>query len=265
MMTDFEIEICARKSNTQMPNTHIHDSYELYYLVSGEISYFIEDNVYKVKKGDMIFIPPKSLHKTQITKNPEHKRILIYFTNEFVKDFLIYNPKLLDFFANRHICIPKQKQEKIEQILYSMSNEYQNKTDIVMIKSLLGELLVTLNRYSENDVSLNIVLDEKSEKILNIVRYINSEYASDISLEMLSKKFYICSSYLSRSFKKVTGFTYIEYLNKVRIKQATYLLLNTKQNITTIATGIGFSSTNHFCKIFKSIVGVSPLNFRKTS
>jgi len=128
-----------------MHSTHIHDSYELYYLASGEISYFIEDNVYKVKKGDMIFISPKSLHKTQITKNPEHKRILIYFTKEFINEFLAYNKRLLDFFTTRQLSIPKQKQEINEQILYSMSNEYENKTDIIMIKSLLGELLVTSN------------------------------------------------------------------------------------------------------------------------
>jgi len=62
--------------------------------------------------------------------------------------------------------------------------------------------------------------DVKKDEILEVVEYINQEYANNISLDLLSKKFYMYPSYLSRSFKKVTGFTYIEYLNKVRIKQA---------------------------------------------
>lgn len=262
MINNFEIDICNRKKVIPMTTTHFHDFYELYYLVTGEISYFIEDNIYSVKKGDMIFIPPKTLHKTKPANNPQHKRILITFTSEFVNYFLKYNPNLLDFFNNKQLSIPKQKQDRIEQILYSMLSEYQNKMDIVMISSLLGELLVMLDRYSLKDDILNIIPDERYDKILNVVRYINREYTSDITLEMLSKMFYINPSYLSRSFKKATGFTYIEYLNKIRIKQATYLLLNTTQNVTSIAFSVGFSSANHFCKMFKSVVGISPLNYR---
>ena len=264
MLNDFEIELCARKNTKLMPKTHFHDAYELYYLLAGNIQYFIEDNVYILKKGDMVCIPSKTLHKTQTLKCPDHTRILIYFTKEFIKEFLAYNPNLLDFFQKKFISIPKQKQEKIENILHTMLNEYQQKRDIIMLKSLMGELLVTLDRYSTENEAFRTLSDVKSDKILEVVRYINQEYASNISLDLLSKKFYMCPSYLSRSFKKVTGFTYIEYLNKVRIKQATYLLLNTTKNITTIAEEVGFSSANHFCKTFKSIVGISPLKYRKS-
>lgn len=266
MQKDFEIEICGRNEHYSMPKSHFHNFYELYYLVSGDISYFIEDNVYTVKKGDVVLLPPKSLHKTHTAhavKNPAHKRILIYFKKEFVKEFLCHNPSLLDFFANRIISVPVQKQQRIEQLLLSLSNEYQNKADTVMLKSLMGELLTILGRYSQKDEGFDIINTEKNDKILNIVRYINSDYSADISLDLLSKKFYMCPSYLSRSFKKVTGFTYIEYLNKVRIKHSADLLLNTTKNVTDVALSSGFSSVNHFCKIFKSTFGVSPLYYRK--
>lgn len=51
---------------------------------------------------------------------------------------------------------------------------------------------------------------------------------SEITLPILANHFHISRSHLSRTFKKVTGLTIVEYLNSVRISQAQKLLRNTK-------------------------------------
>ena len=76
---------------------------EFYYLASGEVTYFVEDAVYTVKRGDVILIPPQTIHKTMPREVQRHKRILIYLTPAFIAEFLRYNPNLLDCFRTTQL------------------------------------------------------------------------------------------------------------------------------------------------------------------
>ena len=265
---DFEIEESSRVHWAEMWDTHFHDCYEFYYLVQGEVTYFIEESIYLVKKGDVILIPPQTIHKTKPSQNPKHKRILIYLKPAFIHCFLEDNPKLLDCFHHTHLRLSLQKQQRTLQILEQMQQEYEGPQapDRVLLKALMGELLVLLNRAVKAQalpVEIQTV-GVVAERILEVVRYINNAYAQELTLTVLAEKFYMNPTYLSRSFKSVTGFNFAEYLKKVRIKQAVLLLGGTKQNITEISFAVGFNSSNHFCKVFKEVMGMSPLKFRKS-
>ncbi len=264
----FEIELGDRKQWTEWKDVHFHNCYEFYYLASGEVTYFVEDAVYTVKRGDVILIPPQTIHKTMPREVQRHKRILIYLTPAFIAEFLRYNPNLLGCFRTTQLILPPQKRESVERILYSLLRECRDASaaDMVMVKSLLGELLTLLNRYvAAEPMPLEIPKrDAASEKILEVVKYINSNFAEPLSLTMLSERFFIVPTHLSRLFRRVTGFTYAEYVNRVRIRHGAKLLLETKKTVTEIALASGFNSSNHFCKIFKSVMGCSPLQYRQS-
>jgi two-component system response regulator YesN len=55
----------------------------------------------------------------------------------------------------------------------------------------------------------------------------------------------------------------MEYLTKVRIEEAKRLLENTSYNTTQISFDVGYSDQSYFCKIFKKIEGISPLEYKK--
>jgi AraC-like DNA-binding protein len=71
------------------------------------------------------------------------------------------------------------------------------------------------------------------------------------------------STYFSKKFKKVTGFGFKEYVNNIRLKEASNLLLETKYSITNIALKCGFTDSNYFGDFFKKMKGVSPNKYRK--
>ncbi len=60
-----------------MPLPHVHNSYEIYYLLEGERYYFIHNTTYHVKKGMLVLIDPSVIHRTISTGRPDHERLLI--------------------------------------------------------------------------------------------------------------------------------------------------------------------------------------------
>jgi len=95
--------------------------------------------------------------------------------------------------------------------------------------------------------------------------YLTENYRSRISLKQVAERFFITPCHLSRSFKKATGFSFIEYVNSIRVKEAQKLLKKTNSSVMRIAELTGFDSQTHFGRVFKNLTGMSPLQYRKRS
>lgn len=91
----------------------------------------------------------------------------------------------------------------------------------------------------------------------SIIEYLDNHYSGRLSLVGIAERFFISATYLCRIFKQTTGFTIIEYLNIVRIREAKALLTQTKWPITRVAAETGFESIAHFGRKFKAITGRS--------
>ena len=83
---------------------------------------------------------------------------------------------------------------------------------------------------------------------------IRSYYALPLTLEEVAENISLSPTYLSRKFKKVTGVTFKEYLNYIRIKQSCQMLLTTDDSVTKIAVDCGFNSSNYFKDCFRGIL-----------
>ncbi|MFC0277929.1 AraC family transcriptional regulator [Enterococcus devriesei] len=99
-------------------------------------------------------------------------------------------------------------------------------------------------------------------RVLEILYYLDTHYQEDLSIADLSKKYSFNASYLSRLFKKETGYTPKEYLLNVRLKNVQQLLVSTNLPIEEIAELTGFKHGYYLSKYFKKIFGISPNNFR---
>ncbi len=93
-------------------------------------------------------------------------------------------------------------------------------------------------------------------------QYIELHYYDKITLEELAQMVYLSPTYLSRIFREETGVLFSTYLNQVRINKAKALLHHDDLRLTDIALGIGFEDQSYFTKVFKRMVGVTPLKYR---
>lgn len=255
-----------------MNTEHYHACYEIYYMLSGERYYFIKDSTFHVKKGDLVIINKYELHRTTCVNNPIHERIVINFKDEFLKGHLesINDIDLLNVFKQdmNVIILNINHQNYIESLLLRMVKENQRKTHgyYTYLKLMLMELLVFIGRYSQyaevNKIEHPGTIDKK---ISDVARYINENYMHDVSLNSVAQIFYVSPFYLSKMFKKVTGFNFVEYINHVRIKEAQKILRGTKLSVPQVVEKVGFDSIPHFGRVFKKICGVSPLQYRSLS
>jgi AraC-like DNA-binding protein len=96
-------------------------------------------------------------------------------------------------------------------------------------------------------------------------RYIEERYADRLSLDELAAHFGLNPAYLSRAFRKGTGSSIVEYVNKVRIRKSCLLLKRSDSSILDIALCVGYNNLSHFNRYFRRLMGLSPREFRRRS
>lgn len=229
--------------------------------------YFIKDKIYHVIPSDLVFIDVNCIHKTSSVNNLKHERILINFKDNFLSDFVSSIKDIDKIFKNESniMHFDLNTQQYIESLLYKMLNEYYHRNEgwEVSLKILLLEFLITMNRNNKNLVSNSFQFPNAlHQKVSQIASFINTNYSDPITLSIIAENFNISRWYLSRNFKKITGFSIIEYLNRIRIKEAEILLKTTNYTIGKIASQVDFDNYTHFTRVFKSFVGISPSKYR---
>lgn len=267
-LKDFAIYPAKRKGYYTMPKYHYHDYYEVYYLLSGHRHYYIENKIYSIKKGSILFINKNEIHKSVDTDIADHERLVLYFSSAFLgryqdeQDQLILTP-FTD--GNRKIQFDMRDQSYVERLLFQMHNEFNHPDapgQAIFFQSLLLQLLLFAARKKQEDHPDNRE-DPMNARMTEIVAYCNEQFREDLRLESLADHFHISPFYLSRLFKRTTGFTFKEYVNTLRIREAEKLLRETNDKIIDISEQVGFANVSHFNRKFKQVTRMSPNEFKK--
>lgn len=94
-------------------------------------------------------------------------------------------------------------------------------------------------------------------------RYIKEKFREDITLTEMAEWTHFSVSHFSALFKKHTGSSLVNYINGLKIEEAKKLLLSTSYSVSEITEIVGFSTTPYFSRVFKTTVGMPPLEYRK--
>ena len=98
--------------------------------------------------------------------------------------------------------------------------------------------------------------------IQQATRFIMIHFAEPLTLLDVAKSVHLSESYFSSMFKKGCGASFREYLNAVRVDEAKRLLDLGQQSVTEVALAVGFESQSYFSKVFRSVTGMTPKEYR---
>lgn len=264
------IDRIIRDYDYTMPTKHVHDEYEIYYLVEGERFYFIGQRTYHIKKGDLVFINKNTIHKTSVASTPHHDRILIEFSEEPFKSFFsTFGDLGFNSFFEKHtgvMSLTSKEQSYVKNLLLGIHSEIQGKKTgyrLSVMNKLALLMIFAIRRNEQNSLTHPATtVSTKHKKIEDVASYIIMHYTEPLSLESIADTFYINKCYLSRIFKEVTSFTVNEFINIQRINKAQELLTSTTLSITKVAEECGYESLTYFEKVFRTYRETSPLKYR---
>lgn len=222
---------------------HFHRAYEIIIVKKGEMTISVEEKDFTTKENQAVFIFPNQLHKLS---TPNHSEC----------EVLIFSPELIGhFFSSFKSSVPICNQFEVKRI-----PEQQELSSIYAQKSLLYDycdLLIQTTSFESVKVS------SKRKIIQNILIYIDEHYQNECTLKDVSKAVQYDYAYLSKLFYQYTHLTFTAYVNRYRLTQATYMLLNTEDSISEIAQQCGYKTLRTFNRNFKEYKLVSPTTFRE--
>ena len=258
---------------------HSHQQYELYFFHGGECKYLINNQIYDLNPGDMLFLDGLDLHKAHVTGNKElYERSMIHFSPEWILPVLKELDALFLFDAFKqlrhglfHTQVTEESRE-IEELITKLSRLSQT-TEVneeiaaeAEAKILLIQLLFKVHQLDKTTlVELNEVKNGKYLYAEKIASYLQKHFKEIISIEDISKELNLSSSYISHTFKDSTGYTVMQYLMEYRLIQAKYLIevVGENKTIKDISRECGFESDAHFNRFFKNKIGATPNEYRK--
>lgn len=245
---------------------HSHDFYQIWYVVDGSATYYLNHQELSLENGDLIFLRPGTLHELPVMKDGLLRYVDIKFLipDEQLQQACSSLPakiKLNDDFINDYLL-------KCREYWYE-DDRHSREISGLIFEAVLLVLLQKHQRLQQDPKPHQIWMPIKKnmENIrgiaADIVHFIDNHYAEEFSLENLSKTLRYNKTYLCKLFRDATGMTIIDYLKYVRITHAYDLLCYTKNSVSCISQIVGFSSPHYFTRVFKKVCKISPREVRE--
>ncbi|MBQ7793497.1 MAG: helix-turn-helix domain-containing protein [Clostridia bacterium] len=235
---------------------HYHNLFEIYLILSGSCSYFIDNKSYKLEAGDIVLIPEGVIHNTEY-HNDRHSRLLINCSKRYIPTSVThYLPSMMYLYRNPDI------RDEVAEIFNTIEAEYKN-------RSVFSEEVIRLSTHMlffllARNANRCTKAEAGNEYIERAVGYIQQNFSRELTLGEVSELCSVSPEHFSRMFKKETGFGFCEYVTLLRLQRAEQLL---KQEeglaVSEIAEQCGFDDSNYFSARFKKMYGISPKKFQR--
>lgn len=196
------------------------------------------------------FIAPKK--KMQYITHYVNQNTKIMRAHWIFLDVIINGMYALDDIFDFPVLMPLQYNQQVHDIIASVESNNDLCDNLSDIYKLIKIFLAIGTPKLDFDHQMN-----------EILRYINQHYAEAIAPGQLAGFFGLSTATLFRKFKKLQGLTPSNYVNSVRLAQASMMLETTDYPIGQICMEVGIEDVYYFSRLFKFKYGLSPLNYRK--
>ncbi|MBR5451517.1 MAG: helix-turn-helix domain-containing protein [Clostridia bacterium] len=228
---------------------HWHFENEIIMVKSGKAKIKIGDMLFQAAAGDSFFCVGEKLHYI-MSEDGAETDIMIFdesICGDITDLFSLTSPKISNEFDTFGLF------GEIRALEYQKSEFYREQ-----IENRTRGFVIDLFSRSPHEQR-----DNKSRFYKNLIWKINEEFAYITFADAVKYSGY-SPSHFSKLFKELSGMSFTEYLNTIKVEHAAEML-KSGQNLTATAVSLkcGFSTVRNFNKVFKEITGFSPKNLPK--
>lgn len=273
---DYPIEhyVCKIPYTYHFLPAHWHEEFEITLVVSGKLSYTIGNESFTVSEGQLLFVPPNSLHSASQLDQYEAETYTIVFhlnllglgqNDRCSKQFI--DPLQSGKFLPISVLKPGEAMYDQLRSCFDLLWEYQRTADgtELLVKSQLFQLIHLLRSISIHAGESESAPDalRNAEKIKPVLSYIRLHYAEQMTIEELAAVCGFSAVHFMNIFKKVVGSSCIEYIIEYRVSMSTAALKDTDAPILKIAMDHGFQNISYYNRTFRRKLGMTPSQYRK--
>lgn len=230
---------------------HWHLECELIYVQAGEVTVSHNNTAYHLQKEDCIFINSGEIH-------------YIKGSEDSITDILMFDTALLGNISPKHfqLLYPRLRHHyPVMEYFHAIRDELKKKNEFydVKVSCLMTDFIIDIFRHEPLCEQKQLKDSSSIKNYKNLLSEIE-EKCSYITFEDACSFMGLTKPYFSRFFKNISGMTFSQYLNIIRLEKAIHMLNNNTENlsITQIASACGFDTIRHFNRVFKDFTGLSP-------
>ncbi|MBQ8893569.1 MAG: helix-turn-helix transcriptional regulator [Clostridia bacterium] len=230
----------------------------LYFVTQGGFDLRIENKLYHVQEGDMVYIPANVAHERFITSSAPFRKYYCSFDLSFGKDPLHH------FFQMSHVTRITDI-EGTSAIFQALIDHNRNKLHAYSAIGQNGALLMLLSIFLKESQSPLLFTDDRIERTMLIITdFINANLHRTITVDELAHLSGYCRDHFTKIFKSHFGCLPLQYISDLKLEYAKKRLTETRHPISSIAEELGYCDSSYFGKFFKNKTGLSPSQYRET-
>lgn len=235
---------------------HIHDFYEIYVNLSGDVSFLVEDTLYPISRGSVIVTRPNEIHKCIYHSDGIHEHVCIWLDN-----LPLASERLAEEFGKQTLVVfPEEEREQLIGLCISLCR--MGTEDELLRFRAAGCFYGVLDLISQSRRS-DPPAHDLPTSFSEIVDYITAHcFEPSCTVALLCEKFYISKSTLCRHFRRYFQTTPSDYIESKRLSEAKKQLL-AGQSVQDTCFACGFSDCSYFILRFRKKFGVTPHRFQR--
>jgi len=252
---------------------HYHGEYELMYVIRGCGTRIVGSSIETFGSGDFVFMGPELPHVwngelPSSGASRESEYIYLCFSKDIFGPGFFSLPELQDVkkLLDRSVQGIKFSGTALAEgaeILRQMVKEKKARRFILLL-SLLDILSSSKEGKTLNSRSFAFSPEgQEGDRINKAMKYILDHYHQDISVEKIADHIGMSPNAFSRFFKSKTYKHFIEFVNEVRITNATRMLASDSQSIADVAYHCGYNSLSNFNRHFKRHTRITPMEYKQ--
>lgn len=247
--------ICVQSHSLRDCPVHWHTYFEIEIITSGSGTHLLNGVGYPIAQGSAYLLTPTSFH--QILADSPIQLLNISFDEEVLTDRMLSS--LISAGTGRKFLLEGDCYKRA--VMTARLLQHECKTDGPCKQQLCEYLLSTLFRSGPVDGTPHGESDNLTG-IRKAILYLELHFREPLTLSFLANQAGLTPGYFSELFRQLTGETYTERLNTLRIGYAK-TLLNSGLSVTEACYASGFGSPSNFLSTFKRKCHMTPSDYQK--